>query len=121
MKIRIQRDMYMKILIDFSEPIIGKEQILDIRPVDLDDFYLAASDYDKNNLFFVLLTSILHYEDGGDIVEAAHLNFLAAYYLYSTLTPPGSQSLALHYINRAISLNHLTEYDEWLDLIKKGN
>ena len=111
----------MKILIDFSEPIIGKEQILDIRPADLDDFYLAASDYDKNNLFFVLLNSILHYEDSGDIVGAAHLNFLAAYYLYSALTPPGSQGLALHYINKAVLLNHLAEYDEWLDLIKKGN
>ena len=111
----------MKILIDFNEPIICKDKILDIRPADLDDFYLTASGYDKNNLFFVLLNSILHYEDGGDIVEAAHLNFLAAYYLFSALTPPGSHNLALHYINRAISLNHLAEYNEWLDLIKKGN
>ena len=113
--------MQMKILIDFNEPIICREIILDIRPADLDDFYLAASDYDKNNLFFVLLTSILHYEDSGDTVEAAHLNFLAAYYLFSTLTPPWSLNLALHYINRAISLNHLEKYDEWFDLIKKGN
>lgn len=111
----------MKILIDFNEPIICKEKILGIRPADLDDFYLAASDYDKNNLFFVLLNSVFHYESSGDIVEAAHLNFVAAYYLYSALTPPGSQNLALHYINRAVSLNHLAEYDEWFDLIKKGN
>ena len=55
--------MQTKILIDFNEPIICKEKILDIRPTDLDDFYLAASDFDKNNLFFVLLTSILHYEE----------------------------------------------------------
>lgn len=107
--------------IDFSEPIICKEKVLAISPTDLDDFYLTASDYDKSNLFFVLLTSILHYEDSGDTVEAAHLNFLAAYYLFSALTPPGALNLALHYINRAISLNHLAEYDEWFDLIKKGN
>ena len=111
----------MKILIDFSEPIICKDNVLVISPTDLDDFYLTASDYDKNNLFFVLLTSILHYEDRNDTVEAAHLNFLAAYYLFSTLTPPGSLNLALYYINRAISLNHLAEYDEWFDLIKNGN
>lgn len=111
----------MKILIDFNEPIICKEKVLAIRPADLDDFYLTASDYDKNNLFFVLLNSMLHYESRGDIVVVAHLNFLAAYYLFNALTPPGSQSLALHYINRAVSLNHLAEYDEWLDLIKKGN
>lgn len=111
----------MKILIDFNEPIICKDKVLTISPADLDDYYLTTSDYDKNNLFFVLLTSILHYEDNGDIVEAAHLNFLASYYLFSALTPPGSLELALHYINRAISLNHLAEYDEWLDLIQKGN
>ena len=111
----------MKILINFSEPIICKNKVLDISPTDLDDFYLTASDYDKNNLFFILLTSIHYYEDSGDTVEAAHLNFLAAYYLFNTLTPPGSPSLALYYINRAISLNHLAKYDEWFDLIKKGN
>lgn len=111
----------MKINISFDEPIICKEKILDIRPSDLDDFYSTASVCEKDNLFFVLLASIHHYEDSGDHIEAAHLNFLAAYYLFVALTPPGSSHLALHYINRAISLNHLAEYDEWLALIKKGN
>lgn len=111
----------MKINIDFNEPIICKKEILDIRPSDLDDFYSTASAWDKNNLFFILLTSIHHYEGSGDPVEAAHLNFLAAYYLFVALTPPGSSHLALRYINRAISFNHLAEYDEWLALIKKGN
>lgn len=111
----------MKINISFSEPILCKKTILAVTPADLDDFYLTASDYDKNNLFFVLLTSIHHYEASGDSAEAAHLNFLAAYYLFVSLTPPGSSDLALHYIKRAISLHPLAEYDKWLALIEKGN
>lgn len=111
----------MKININFDKPIIHKEKILDITPSDLDDFYSTASVCDKNNLFFILLSSIHHYEDSGDFVEAAHLNYLAAYYLFVALTPPGSSDLALHYIKKAISFNPLAEYDGWLDLIKKGN
>ena len=111
----------MNICVDFSEPVIQKEKVLEIRPLDLDEFYMTASDFDKSNLFFILLASLYHYEDTGDSVRAAHLSFLAAYYLFITLTPPGSFNLALHYINKAISLNHLAEYDEWLILIEKGN
>lgn len=76
----------MEMIINFSEPIIRKDKVLAISPTDLENFYLSASDYDKNNLFFVLLTSAHHYEDSGDSVEAAHLNFLMAYYLFITLT-----------------------------------
>ena len=111
----------MKIRIDFDEPIIKNDEMVDIQPEDLDDFYLNASDFDKNNLFFVLLASLHYYEDTDDTVKAAHLSFLTAYYLFISLTPPGSFNLALHYINKAISLNHLAEYDEWLALIEKGN
>ena len=113
--------LYMDICVDFSEPVIQREKVLEISPLDLDDFYMKSSDFDKSNLFFILLTSLYHYEDGGDTVRAAHLSFLVACYLFITLTPPGSFNLALHYINKAISLNHLAEYDEWLALIEKGN
>ena len=46
-------------VIDFSKPVICKDDVLVISPTDLDDFYMSASDYDKSNLFFVLLTSVL--------------------------------------------------------------
>lgn len=111
----------MKIKIDFSEPIIPQNKVLDIGIMDLDDFYITASDSDKNNLFFMLLTSIHHYEDNGNEMETAHLSFLTAYYLFVALTPPGSIYLALYFIKKAISLNHLAEYDEWLTIIEQGN
>ena len=56
----------MQMRIDWNEPIIRKEQVLQIQLSDLDDFYVAASDFDKMNIFLVLLTSFHHYPDQGD-------------------------------------------------------
>ena len=111
----------MQLRIDFGDPIIPKEDVLKLQPADLNDFYADASDFDKGNLFFVLLTSLHFYEEQGLKLLAAHLNYLAAYYLFVTLTPPGSCHLALYYIKKALELNPLPEYEEWLNLIKKGN
>ena len=111
----------MKLTIDFSEPVFVQQDVLQIRPTDLNDFYAGASDFDKNNIFFMLLTSLHHYEDAGDSLRAAHLSFLAAYYLFIALTPPGSCQLALHYIKKAIDLHDTPEYRQWLALMEKGN
>ena len=107
--------------IDWGNPIIESTYVLRLKPTDLDDFYVAASDFDKTNLFFVLLTSFHHYLDAGSKEKAAHLSFLMAYYLFLPLTPPGSWLLAMHYIKQAISLNPIEEYKEWLPLIEQGN
>ena len=99
LSIKTEGGRAMKLTIDFSEPVFARETVLQIQPTDLNDFYAGASDFDKNNIFFMLLTSLHHYEDLGDKVRAAHLSFLAACYLFIALTPPGSCLLALHYIN----------------------
>ena len=111
----------IKMRIKFDEPIIGKDNVLEIGSKDLDDFYVSASDTDRMNLFFILLTSLHYYEENGDAVRAAHLCFLAAYYVFTPLTPPGSECLALHYMNKAVSLNPIPEYKEWLSIMEKGN
>lgn len=111
----------MNVEIDFSKPIIDESHVMEIGSGDLDDFYVSASNFDKSNLFFVLLASLHYYEENGDTVRAAHLNFLTAYYVFTPLTPPGSQQLALHYIKKAVSMNPLPEYKEWLSIMEKGN
>lgn len=111
----------MTLSINWGEPIIPESGVLQIQPSDLDDFYAAASDFDKSNIFFVLLTSFYHYHDNAEREKAAHLSFLIAYYLFITLTPPGSCQLASHFINQAVALNPLEMYLEWVPLIKKGN
>lgn len=111
----------MKIQIDFGEPIIPVAIAQQISPNDLNDFYCTASDFDKSNIFFMLLTSMHHYEGQQQTELAAHLSYLIACYLFITLTPPGSGHLALHYINKAIELNPCDEYLDWLKLMNKGN
>lgn len=111
----------MNIQPNFDQPILDSPDLLHLQPTDLNDFYLSAGDWDKTNLFFVLLASFHHYHDGGQGDVAAHASFLMAYYLFVLLTPPGSAQLALHYINQAIALSPLPLYSEWLALIEKGN
>ncbi|MDO5400598.1 MAG: hypothetical protein Q4F17_06415 [Eubacteriales bacterium] len=106
----------MKLKINWNDPILSNA--LSVTPGDLDRFYLSASETDRLNLFFVLLGSYHACEDSR---EGAHLCFLMAYYLFVTLTPPGSQALALHYIRRAIALDPREEYETWLTLMEKGN
>ena len=111
----------MKLRINWAEPVIAEGDVLQIQPSDMDDFYASASDFDKSNLFFMLLTSLHHYEQKGDTHRAAHLSFLAANYLFIALTPPGSYELALHYMNKAVALNPTKDHLEWLALMEKGN
>lgn len=111
----------MQLSIDFANPVIAPEDVLEIQPSDLDDFYVTATDLDKANLFFMLLTSLYHYEACRDDRRAAHLSFLAANYLFVALTPPSSWPLAMHYMKKAVKLYPCAEYEEWLALMEKGN
>ena len=111
----------MQLTIDWGSPVIPEPDVLETCPSDLNDFYAAASECDRLNLFFVLLSSLHHYLDRGKVEQAAHLCFLTAYYLFVPLTPPGSCKLARHYIEQAVSLNPLDEYREWSRLILRGN
>jgi len=53
--------------------------------------------------------------------EAAHLNYLIAYYFFTALTPPASDVLAKYYIKQAITLNPLPQYLEEAMFIENGN
>ena len=111
----------MKIRIDFGNPLISPEQVESLSACDLNDFYAVSSNFDRTNLCFVLLNSIHKYEAEGKQEYAAKLCFLLACYLFVPLTPPGSASLALYYMDKAIALDTKPEYLEWLELIRKGN
>ena len=111
----------MKLKIDWANPLLPEDMIEELQPRDLDDFYFRVQDMDKNNLFFLLLNSLHYYEAEGDRKRAARLSFLAAYYLFITLTPVGSWNLARYYIAKAVSLDNEPEYLVWQALIEKGN
>ena len=108
-------------LIDFSNPILDKPTAEQLTTTIIDDFYVSEDVYNKFNLYFVLETSVIFYEKSGDMALAAHLSFLAAYYIFYALTPPGSYELALYHMNNAVRLNDTKEYREQLEIMKKGN
>lgn len=107
----------MDLKINWNNPVLPG--VLYITTADLDDFYASASEADRLNLFFVLLTTLHTHE--AEPEAAAHLCFLIAYYLFVPLTPPGAQTLALHYIRRAMELNPGDEYQTWMTLMEKEN
>ena len=111
----------MKLTIDFGNPIFDEETASALTPNDLDDFYISASELDRLNLFFELEATFHQYLDAGKKELAAHLAYLTAYYVFTPLTPPASCELALHYIKEALRLAPCQEYQDWLELIEKGN
>lgn len=72
-------------------------------------------------IFFMLLATAQYSLDIGYKKEAAHLNYLIAYYFFTALTPPASDILAKHYIKSAIDLNPLPRYMEEAAFIENGN
>ncbi len=111
----------MLLHIDFNNPVFPREQVLDITTMDLVDFYMAAPEADQANLFFMLLSTLYALEEMGEKEKAAHISFLAAYYLFVVATPPGSQGLARHYMGTALRLFPKEEYRQWMALIEAGN
>ena len=69
----------------------------------------------------MLLATAQYSLDIGYKKEAAHLNYLIAYYLFTALTPPASDILAKHYSKSAIDLNPLPRYMEEAAFIENGN
>lgn len=111
----------MKLAIDFGSPVFDEEAAKAMTAADLDSFYASAGEVDQLNLFFQLEASFHRYLAEGKRELAARLAFLAAYYLFTPLTPPASQELALYYIGEAVRLDPRREYREWLALMEQGN
>jgi hypothetical protein len=111
----------MKIKIDFGAPFIPEKDILSVTANDIYDQYLESTVYDQFNIFFVLLTTFHMCEDKGKNVSAAHVAYLASYYLFLPLTPPGSMELALHYAKKAMALDPSDFYAQWIEAVLEGN
>lgn len=108
--------------IDFDKPYIEKEVVLAITTQEITEQYCCLSENEKNNLFFVLLSTFYQYKDEGNSKEvAAYLSYLLSYYLFVVLTPPGSEILARYYAQKAFELNPLFEYSKWYEFICQGN
>jgi len=111
----------MRIAIDFEHPYFDEETVLGLTPEALDQFYHDANEVNQLNLFFVLEATLHRLEGEWRAEAAARCAFLMAYYLFTPLTPPASQELAAHYIDRALKWHETPEYRAWKALIDQGN
>ncbi len=111
----------MNLYIDFNYSFISENQVLNVSTYDVDCFYSSSTEIERLNFFFVLLNTFHLLSKKSDNEKAAHISYLISYYLFTALTPPGSESLALYYGECSISLSPLTKYKEWLLVVKNGN
>ena len=111
----------MKISIDWERPFFSGEEILQMDTSALDDFYAFANETNRLNLFFILEASFHRClkEEKNDI--SARAAYLIAYYLFVPLTPPASVELAMYYIEEALRLCPLPEYETLRENIAGGN
>lgn len=107
--------------INFENPVISEENILQITTSEIDNLYSILTETDQFNLFFVLLTTMDEYEKKDKIEAAAHVAYLLSYYLFVALTPPGSEQLALRYAEKAIEMNPVAIHKNWKKIVINGN
>ena len=46
---------------------------------------------------------------------------LISYYVFTPLTPPHSETIALEFAKKAISIDSTEKYIHWLKIVNKGN
>ena len=64
----------------FERHITGREDIMQIRTNDLEEFYMEASNDKRKKVFSVLQSYHGEYARRHDNIRAAHSSFLIAYY-----------------------------------------
>lgn len=104
----------------YSEPIPVENIVLLTEDI-LNDLYAASSEVDQLNIFFHLQNEYFFLKNAEKVSETAYLCYIISYYIFTALTPPHSEELALEYIKEAIRLEPKEEYRDWLEIVKKGN
>jgi hypothetical protein len=104
----------------YSEPIPAKNIFLVTEEI-LDDIYVNSSEVDRLNVFFHLQNEYFFLINNNLFKEAAYVCYLISYYLFTPLTPPHSDVIALEYIKKAIELDPDDKYKSWIEFVRKGN
>ena len=105
----------------YDSPTIPTDKVFEITESVLDDLYVSCDDSGKFNVFFHLLNEYHVLSTQGVNEAAAYISYLLSYYLFISLTPPHSMSLALVYATEAVRLHEIDKYKEWVKVIERGN
>ena len=103
-----------------SEPIPA-EYIFCLTESVLDDLYSSSSEIEQFNIFFHLQNEYIFLKNAWKNKETAYLCYLISYYVFTPLTPPHSETIALEFAKKAISIDSTEKYIHWLKIVNKGN
>lgn len=103
-----------------SEPI-PTDHVFSLSEELLEDLYTNSSEIEQMNIFFHLQNEYFFLKKAGKTHEVAYLCYLISYYLFTPLTPPHSDTIALEFAKEAVSLEQTEKYKNWLKLVKQGN
>jgi len=106
---------------DYHSSVIPSEKVMELTEKDLDDLYAYSKEADKMNTFFHLLNQYIYLKQCDAKVETAHICYLISYYVFTALTPPHSEEIAMEFAKMAVQYNNDIKYHNWIEEIKKGN
>lgn len=105
----------------YESSVISEEVVIQLSEDDLDTIYADGNSVDRFNAYFHLENELLYLMEQKNYSAAAHVCYLISYYLFTALTPPHSDTLALAYANKALELSPTDKYQNWLKEVKRGN
>lgn len=87
----------------FEGPEIPREHVLELSTGYLNDIYVKSTEVNGLNVFFHLINELIYLEELKAAEEAAHICYLISYYIFISLTPPHSESIAMEYAKKQLA------------------
>jgi len=108
-------------LLSFEGWEIPADEVFLITEDTLDSLYAKSSETEQFYPFFHLCNEYFILKKKNLSKETAYVCYLISYYVFTALTPPHSEEIALEFANEAVRSDPCTKYIQWLDIVKQGN
>lgn len=105
----------------FESCEIPADEVFLITEETLDNIYTSSSEADQFRPFFHLQNEYFILKNQNLARETAYVCYLISYYVFTALTPPHSEEIALEFAQEAVRRDPCAKYIQWLDIVKQGN
>lgn len=105
----------------FEHSGLSVDDLFSITEDSLDSLYVKSSETEQFYPFFHLYNEYFILKKKNLSKETAYVCYLISYYVFTVLTPPHSEEIALEFASETVRLNPCTKYIQWLDIVKQGN
>ena len=105
----------------FEHSGLSVDDLFSITEDSLDSLYAKSSETEQFYPFFDLCNEYFILKKKNLSKETAYVCYLISYYVFTALTPPHSEEIALEFANEAVRSDPCTKYIQWLYIVKQGN